>query len=195
MFSAVSKVGSAAANVASSLHLPGTAKKETGFSEDQAFNHIKAITQISSSAQQTPLFQFVLDESESIKKTAKGEVKVEVDRVPAKHGDSVVLRVLPKYASEAKEHNDILVSAHIDTTKMVLLFGAKDDVYNREGAGDDSSSVAVMLELARGLSQSASGLKHAVIFLFNTGEDEGLNGSHSFITQVSNYFSIYISFN
>lgn len=53
-----------------------------------------------------------------------------------------------------------------------------------EGAGDCSSCVAVMLELARGVSQWAHGFKNAVIFLFNTGEEEGLNGAHSFITQV-----------
>lgn len=41
-----------------------------------------------------------------------------------------------------------------------------------------------MLELARGVSQWAHGFKNAVIFLFNTGEEEGLNGAHSFITQV-----------
>lgn len=41
-----------------------------------------------------------------------------------------------------------------------------------------------MLELARGTSQWAHKFKHAVIFLFNTGEEEGLNGAHSFITQV-----------
>ncbi|KAF3639673.1 putative homeobox-leucine zipper protein REVOLUTA-like [Capsicum annuum] len=53
-----------------------------------------------------------------------------------------------------------------------------------EGAGDCSSCVAVMLELARGVSQWAHGFKNAVIFLFNTGEEEGLNGAHSFITQI-----------
>ncbi|CAI9091101.1 OLC1v1026032C3 [Oldenlandia corymbosa var. corymbosa] len=53
----------------------------------------------------------------------------------------------------------------------------------REGAGDCSSCVSVMLELARGVSQWAHGFKHAVIFLFNTGEEEGLDGAHSFITQ------------
>lgn len=42
-----------------------------------------------------------------------------------------------------------------------------------------------MLELARSVSQSAHGFKNSVIFLFNTGEEEGLNGAHSFITQVS----------
>jgi Zn-dependent M28 family amino/carboxypeptidase len=40
-----------------------------------------------------------------------------------------------------------------------------------------------MLELARSASQSAHGFKNSIIFLFNTGEEEGLNGAHSFITQ------------
>lgn len=55
----------------------------------------------------------------------------------------------------------------------------------REGAGDCSSCVGVMLELARGVAQRAHGLKSGVLFLFNTGEEEGLDGAHSFITQVS----------
>ncbi|XP_074294566.1 uncharacterized protein LOC141622432 isoform X2 [Silene latifolia] len=40
-----------------------------------------------------------------------------------------------------------------------------------------------MLELARGVSQWAHSFKSSVIFLLNTGEEEGLNGAHSFITQ------------
>ena len=54
-----------------------------------------------------------------------------------------------------------------------------------EGAGDCSSCVGVMLELARGVSQWAHGFKSGVLFLFNTGEEEGLDGAHSFITQVT----------
>ncbi|XP_022684088.1 endoplasmic reticulum metallopeptidase 1 isoform X2 [Setaria italica] len=69
------------------------------------------------------------------------------------------------------EENLILVSSHIDT------------VSTTEGAGDCSSCVGVMLELARGVSQWAHGFKSGVLFLFNTGEEEGLDGAHSFITQ------------
>jgi putative aminopeptidase FrvX len=54
----------------------------------------------------------------------------------------------------------------------------------REGAGDCSSCVGVMLELSRGVSQWAHGFKSGVLFLFNTGEEEGLDGARSFITQV-----------
>ncbi|GJN27013.1 hypothetical protein PR202_gb14989 [Eleusine coracana subsp. coracana] len=53
----------------------------------------------------------------------------------------------------------------------------------REGAGDCSSCVGVMLELARGVAQWAHGFKGGVLFLFNTGEEEGLDGAHSFMTQ------------
>lgn len=68
---------------------------------------------------------------------------------------------------------------------ILCLMATKFMAWFREGAGDCSSCVAVMLELARGISQWAHGFKHAVIFLFNTGEEEGLNGAHSFVTQVS----------
>jgi hypothetical protein len=58
---------------------------------------------------------------------------------------------------------------------------------SRGGAGDCSSCVGVMLELARGVSQWAHGFKSGVLFLFNTGEEEGLDGAHSFITQVTTF--------
>ncbi|KAK2998546.1 hypothetical protein RJ639_024198 [Escallonia herrerae] len=132
---------------------------------------------------------YVLAASEKIRKMAHWEVDVEVDFFHANSGanrlvsglfkgktlvysdlNHIVLRILPKYASEAGD-NAILVSSHIDT------------VFAAEGAGDCSSCIAVMLELARGISHWGHGFKNAVIFLFNTGEEEGLNGAHSFITQ------------
>ncbi|KAH7677401.1 Peptidase M20 protein [Dioscorea alata] len=81
-----------------------------------------------------------------------------------------LLRILPKYLPEAKDIA-ILISSHIDT------------VFSAEGAGDCTSCVSVMLELARATAQWAHGFKNSVIFLFNTGEEEGLNGAHSFISQ------------
>ncbi|XP_022886096.1 endoplasmic reticulum metallopeptidase 1 isoform X2 [Olea europaea var. sylvestris] len=155
--------------------------------------HVEALTQLGphpvGSVSLDRALQYVFEASESIKKAAHWEVVVEVDFFSAKSGannlvgglfngktlvysdlNHIVLRILPKYASEAGE-NAILVSSHIDS------------VFAAEGAGDCSSCVAVMLELARGISQWAHGFKNAVIFLFNTGEEEGLNGAHSFITQ------------
>ncbi|KAL2324805.1 hypothetical protein Fmac_023863 [Flemingia macrophylla] len=177
------------------LPVPLTAGEagKRGFSEIEAFQHAKALAEmgphpVGSDALQLAL-QYVLSACQTIKKTAHWEVDVEVDLFHAKSGANhmgsglfagrttvysdlshVVLRIVPKYVPEAKEQS-ILVSSHIDT------------VFSTGGAGDCSSCVGLMLELARGISQSAHGLKRAIIFLFNTGEEEGLNGAHSFITQ------------
>lgn len=164
-----------------------------GFSEHEAMKHVEALTllgphPVGSDALERAV-QYVLTASEAIKKTAHWEVDVEIDFFHIKSGTNhlvsglfngktlvysdlhhVILRIMPKFAPEAGE-NAILVSSHIDT------------VFSAEGAGDCSSCVAVMLELARGTAQWAHRFKHAVIFLFNTGEEEGLNGAHSFITQ------------
>ncbi|PIN06961.1 Aminopeptidases of the M20 family [Handroanthus impetiginosus] len=164
-----------------------------GFSEHEAMKHVEALTQlgphpVGSDALESAL-KYVKEVSETIKRTAHREVEVNIDLFHAKSGannlvgglfsgktlvysdlNHIVLRIMPKYASEAGE-NAILVSSHIDT------------VFAAEGAGDCSSCVAVMLELARGVSQWAHGFKNSIIFLFNTGEEEGLNGAHSFITQ------------
>ncbi|PON50168.1 Peptidase M [Parasponia andersonii] len=178
-----------------SLPLALTAEQagKRGFSEAQALNHVKALTELGPHSVGSDALnlavQYVLAASEEIKKTAHWEVDVEVEFFNVKTGanlmdgglfngrtlvysdlDHVILRILPKYVSRAKE-NAVLVSSHIDT------------VFSTGGAGDCSSCVAVMLELARGISQWAHGFKHAVIFLFNTGEEEGLNGAHSFVTQ------------
>ncbi|TVU15179.1 hypothetical protein EJB05_38715 [Eragrostis curvula] len=136
-----------------------------------------------------PMQQYVYAVAEKIKKTAHWEVDVQVELFHTDIGANrlsgglfkgktllysdlkhVLLRVVPKYLPEAEE-NLILVSSHIDT------------VSTTEGAGDCSSCVGVMLELARGVAQWAHGFKSGVLFLFNTGEEEGLDGAHSFITQ------------
>ncbi|WZZ26480.1 hypothetical protein YC2023_009881 [Brassica napus] len=177
------------------LPRPLTAKQagKRGFSEIQAMKHVTALTQfgphpVSSDALLHAL-EYVLAEVEQVKETAHFDVDVNVDFFESKSGvnrlvgglfkgkslvysdiSHIVVRIMPKYESEAGE-NAILVSSHIDT------------VFSTGGAGDCSSCVAVMLELARSVSQSAHGFKNSVIFLFNTGEEEGLNGAHSFITQ------------
>ncbi|WCJ19324.1 Vacuolar membrane protease [Euphorbia peplus] len=177
------------------LPFPLTADQagKRGFSEVEAIKHVVALTHLGphpvASTSLDLAVEYVLAEAEKIKKTAHWEVDVEVDLFHAKSGanrmvsglfkgktlvysdlNHVVLRILPKYALEAGE-SAILVSSHVDT------------VFSTEGAGDCSSCVAVMLELARGISQWGHGFKNGIIFLFNTGEEEGLSGAHSFITQ------------
>lgn len=177
------------------LPAPLTAEQagKRGFSEVEAMKHVKALAGFGphpvGSDSLDRAVQYVAVAAEKIKNTSHWEVDVEVDQFHVKAGanrlrgglfvgrtgiyadlNHIIVRITPKYASEAKE-NSILVSSHIDT------------VFSTGGAGDCSSCVAVMLELARGVSQWAHGFKSSVIFLFNTGEEEGLNGAHSFITQ------------
>ncbi|CAL9752585.1 unnamed protein product [Musa acuminata subsp. burmannicoides] len=178
-----------------SLPLPLDAEQagKRGFSEVSALEHVKYLTKlgphpVGSDALELAV-QYVFAATEKIQKTAHWEVDVQVDLFHAETAANhlskglfkgktlvysdlkhVVLRILPKYLPEA-EDNVILVSSHIDT------------VFSSQGAGDCSSCVGVMLELARGIAQWAHGFKNGVIFLFNTGEEEGLNGAHSFITQ------------
>ncbi|KAJ3706443.1 hypothetical protein LUZ61_010148 [Rhynchospora tenuis] len=177
------------------LPFPLTAEQagKRGFSEESAMKHVKYLTSLGphpvGSDSLDLAIEYVHTVAEKIKKTAHWEVDVEVDLFHAETGTNrlsqgafsgrtllysdlkhVVLRIVPKYLPEARE-NTILVSSHIDT------------VFSGEGAGDCSSCIAVMLELARGVSQWAHGFKSGVIFLFNTGEEEGLDGAHSFITQ------------
>ncbi|XP_020584845.1 LOW QUALITY PROTEIN: endoplasmic reticulum metallopeptidase 1 [Phalaenopsis equestris] len=177
------------------LPMPLTAEQagKRGFSEVLALAHVKNLTEfgphpVGSDAHDLAI-QYVLSASENIKKSAHWEADVQVDLFSSKTGANrlvgglfkgktlvysdlkhVVLRILPKYLPEAEE-NVVLVSSHIDT------------VFSTGGAGDCSSCVAVMLELARGISQWAHGFRNGIIFLFNSGEEEGLDGAHSFITQ------------
>ncbi|CAH9055150.1 unnamed protein product [Cuscuta epithymum] len=171
---------------------------ESGFSEVVAFNHLQALARFGphhlGSIALDHAVQYVLEAAETIKEEADEDVEVEVELFKPNSGVNnlfsgryfaktlvyadlkhVLIRVSPRnYAPDSgfrAQDNAILVSSHIDT------------VFSAEGAGDDSSNVAVMLELARALSHQARGFKNSIIFFFNTGEEEGLDGSHSFITQ------------
>ncbi|XP_019198438.1 PREDICTED: endoplasmic reticulum metallopeptidase 1-like [Ipomoea nil] len=171
---------------------------DTGFSEEAALAHNKALSSLGPhplpSAVLDSALQYVLNAATTIKEEAYEDVNVEVECFHANTGVNtlsggsyygktlvysdmkhVLIRISSKSAASklrsGEEDNAILVSAHVDT------------VFAAEGAGDDSSNVAVMLELARGLSKQANDFKNSVIFFFNTGEEEGLNGAHSFVTQ------------
>ncbi|KAJ1406406.1 Peptidase M28 [Sesbania bispinosa] len=152
-----------------SMPLPLTAEQagKRGFSEIEAFNHVKALTEVGphpvGSEALHQALQYVLTACQTIKKTAHWEVDVEVDLFHAKSGA-----------------NRLEGWQWFHSGKYYWSQGCQTP---EEGAGDCSSCVGVMLELARGISQWAHGLKNAVIFLFNTGEEEGLNGAHSFIMQ------------
>ncbi|KAJ7986832.1 hypothetical protein DPEC_G00332500 [Dallia pectoralis] len=58
-----------------------------------------------------------------------------------------------------------------------------DSVPNSPGASDDAVGCAVMLEVLHSLANLSTPLKHGVVFVFNGAEEDGLMGSHGFITQ------------
>jgi Zn-dependent M28 family amino/carboxypeptidase len=73
----------------------------------------------------------------------------------------------------------VVVSAHLDHLGVGEPIGG-DKIYN--GAMDDASGVASILEIARILRQSRTKLKRSILFIAVTGEEKGLQGSRYFAT-------------
>ncbi|CAM6082858.1 unnamed protein product [Calypogeia fissa] len=184
-------------NVYQSESLPAPLSKEQagprGFSEVTAREHIMSLVEFGPHPVGTEALDkalmYVYSELMEIKEEADPYVDFEVDLFEPGPGLNrlvgglfygkslvyanlrhLVVRISPSDFYKSKE-NAILISSHIDT------------VITSPGAGDCSSCIAVMLELVRSLSHWAGGFKNSVIFLFNTGEEEGLDGAHSFMTQ------------
>ena len=72
----------------------------------------------------------------------------------------------------------VVLSAHLDHVGMEQAGGGTGDtVYN--GAYDNASGIAVMLEVAKAFTRLPAP-RRSVLFLAVTGEEEGLNGSEYF---------------
>jgi Zn-dependent M28 family amino/carboxypeptidase len=71
----------------------------------------------------------------------------------------------------------VVLSAHLDHLGVGLPIHG-DAIYN--GAMDNASGVASLLEIARALEDSHAHLKRSVLFLAVTGEEKGLLGSKYF---------------
>ncbi len=71
----------------------------------------------------------------------------------------------------------IVVSAHLDHIGVGKPING-DKIYN--GAMDDASGIASVLEIARHLQQAKTKLKRSILFLAVTGEEKGLQGSRYF---------------
>lgn len=84
---------------------------------------------------------------------------------------NLVAKLDPVSKFEDATENSVLVNCHYDS------------VVESPGAGDDASSCALMLEVLRALSQRRTPLRHSIIFLFNSAEENMLQASHGFITQ------------
>jgi Zn-dependent M28 family amino/carboxypeptidase len=71
----------------------------------------------------------------------------------------------------------VVLSAHIDHVGIGEPVNG-DRIYN--GAMDNASGVAVLLDLAASLKQHPENLKRSLLFVFVTGEEKGLLGSKYF---------------
>jgi Zn-dependent M28 family amino/carboxypeptidase len=71
----------------------------------------------------------------------------------------------------------VVVSAHLDHLGIGEPVNG-DKIYN--GAMDDASGIASLLEIARGIRESGEKPKRSILFLAVTGEEKGLLGSRYF---------------
>ena len=87
-----------------------------------------------------------------------------------------VAGILPGMDPKLKDEY-VIVSAHLDHIGVGEPIGG-DKIYN--GAMDDASGIASILEIARHLHHSKIKLKRSILFLAVTGEEKGLQGSRYF---------------
>lgn len=99
---------------------------------------------------------------------ASGSFPIE-DSISVYRGiQNVVVKFVPQYANA---ESSVLLNSHFDSVPI------------SDGAGDDIIMVSVMLEVLRVLSRSDLIFQNSIIFLFNGAEENGLQGSHAFVTQ------------
>jgi Zn-dependent M28 family amino/carboxypeptidase len=73
----------------------------------------------------------------------------------------------------------VVISAHLDHVGVGTPVNG-DKIYN--GAMDDASGIASLIEIARGLEESGARPKRSILFVAVTGEEKGLLGSQYFAT-------------
>jgi hypothetical protein len=89
-----------------------------------------------------------------------------------------VVGILP--GSDPKLKNEfVVVSAHLDHLGIGEPVNG-DPIYN--GAMDNASGVASLLEIARGIKDAGAKPKRSILFLVVTGEEKGLLGSQYYAT-------------
>ncbi len=103
--------------------------------------------------------------------SVRARVRVERSEVVSQN----VVGVLP--GSDPKLQDEyVVLSAHLDHIGVGKLSG--DNIYN--GAMDNASGVATLLEVAASLHESKKTLRRSLLFVVLTGEEKGLLGSKYF---------------
>ncbi|HUR94491.1 MAG TPA: M20/M25/M40 family metallo-hydrolase [Gemmatimonadales bacterium] len=88
-----------------------------------------------------------------------------------------VMGVIPG-ADPRLRHEYVALSAHLDHLGVGAPDERGDSIYN--GADDNASGVAAVLEIARALAALRPALRRSVLFLILTGEEVGIRGSEWF---------------
>ncbi|HET7440866.1 MAG TPA: M28 family metallopeptidase [Terriglobales bacterium] len=104
--------------------------------------------------------------------SVRAKAKVEKKKVESAN----VVATLP--GSDAQLKNEyVVLSAHVDHIGIGEPING-DRIYN--GAMDNASGSAVLMDVASSLKKSPAPLKRSLLFLFVTGEEKGLLGSKYF---------------
>jgi Zn-dependent M28 family amino/carboxypeptidase len=106
--------------------------------------------------------------------TASLRAKVKVDRRQIESQNVVAMRP----GSDPMLKNEyVIMSAHLDHLGVAEPIDG-DAIYN--GAMDNASGVASLVEIARTLDESKATTKRSLLFVLVTGEEKGLQGSRYF---------------
>lgn len=125
--------------------------------------------------------RFLLDEIQNIRAVASATHKIEVD-VQTASGNFPLVGMTSVYAGV--QNVVVRLSPALVTPAYSLLLNSHyDSVPVSNGGSDDGFMVSVLLEVLRVLATSTATHEHSLVFLFNGAEENGLQGSHPFITQ------------
>ena len=94
---------------------------------------------------------------------------------------NVIARLAGADATVADEH--VVLTAHLDHVGSIPVEAGQDGIYN--GAYDNASGVAMLLEVARALAERTERPRRSVLFVATTGEEKGLLGSEYFVEHPS----------
>lgn len=133
---------------------------------------------LGSEANEVKAVKLVMDEISKIQNQKSDYFNIEVDKqvVSGQYSASRLYQgvqnvIVKLSAKTSKSPNYLLINAHFDS------------VPTSPGASDDGAMVSVMLEVLRLLAISRGPLEHPIVFLFNGAEEDGLFGSHGFVSQ------------
>ncbi|MDP9054856.1 MAG: M20/M25/M40 family metallo-hydrolase [Acidobacteriota bacterium] len=108
----------------------------------------------------------------TLKRRLRARVAVRAEKVESRN----VAGVRPG-SGPALKNQSVIVSAHLDHLGVGEKI-AGDGIFN--GAMDDASGVASLIEIARTLNARKAKTRRSVVFLAVTGEEKGLLGSNYF---------------